>query len=268
VAALLGVSWSPVATLLPDLDVLVDIVEAPGWGLEAPLGAGRQRVLLHNLDLDFSLADPARIDDRWGERANAAIRQAGTPWFSLHLGFASEIVRFDGHMLPESEPLGREELLARVIESVARAKALLDVPLLLENLDYCPEGAYEHVCDPVFITDVLEATDTGLLLDIGHLRVTANWFDRDPVEMLLELPIERVVEIHLSGPRPMAGNNGLLDDVHDAIGEREAWLLRETLRRVTPKAVVLEYRKDADRLREQLAMVGSLIRRRWRGRSC
>ncbi|MEX1159014.1 MAG: DUF692 family multinuclear iron-containing protein, partial [Thermomicrobiales bacterium] len=175
-AALLGVSWSAVVEELPDLDALVDIVEAPGWSLDEALAPGgvRRRVLLHNLDLDVSLADSTYVDDEWAERAKTAIRKAGTPWFSLHLGFASERVRFDGHMLPESAPLGRDALLTRIVESVSRAKEYLGLPLLLENLDYCPEGAYEHVCEPTFISQVVEETDCGMLLDIGHLLVTAS----------------------------------------------------------------------------------------------
>lgn len=269
-AALLGVTWSPIVTELSDLDVLVDIVEAPGWSLDAALTSDgvRRRVLLHNLDLDVSLADPGYIDDEWAKRANAAIKRAGTPWFSLHLGFASERVRFDEHMLPESEPLGRDELLARTIDNVRQAKTYLDLPLLLENLDYCPEGAYEHVCDPDFISEVLKATDSGLLLDVGHLLVTANWFEVEPDVLLARLPLERVVEVHLSGPRPLDGNTGRLDDVHEIVGEREVRLLRSVLEQGQPKAVVLEYRRDAVALREQLTMLGSVIGRRWRGRSC
>jgi uncharacterized protein (UPF0276 family) len=225
-------------------------------------------VLLHNLDLDVSLADPGYIDDAWGDRANAAITKAGTPWFSLHLGFSTERVRFDGHMLPESEPLGRDELLARTVDSVRRAKAYLDLPLLLENLDYCPEGAYEHVCDPDFISQVLEETDSGLLLDIGHLLVTATWFEVKPETLLARMPLERVVEVHLSGPRPLDGNAERLDDVHDVVGEREVRLLRSVLEQAQPKAVVLEYRRDAEALREQLTMLGREIGRRWRGRPC
>lgn len=269
-AALLGVAWSPVAAEMPDLDLLVDIVEAPGWSLESALteDEARRRVLLHNLDLDVSLADPAYIDDAWGRRANAAIRRAGTPWFSLHLGFASERVRFDAHMLPESEPLGRDDLLTRIVESVRRAKTYLDLPLLLENLDYCPEGAYEHVCDPTFISEALEETDCGLLLDIGHLVVTASWFETDPQALLARMPLERVVEVHLSGPRPLDGNAGRLDDVHDEVGEREVRLLRSVLEQARPKAVVLEYRREARALREQLTMLGGVVGRRWRGRPC
>lgn len=273
-AALLGVTWSPVVAEMPDLEVLVDIVEAPGWSFEDALALGgmRRRVLLHNLDLDVSLADPGYVDDGWGARANAAIRKAGTPWFSLHLGFASERVRFDGHMLPESEPLERDALLARTVESVRRAKEYLELPLLLENLDYCPEGAYEHVCDPEFISEVLAETDCGLLLDIGHLLVTASWFEAEPEAMLARMPLERVVEVHLSGPRPLGpqqdGNTQRLDDVHDVVGECEVRLLRTVLEQARPKAVVLEYRRDVAALREQLAMLGGVIGRRWRGRPC
>jgi uncharacterized protein len=271
-AALLGVAWSAVAAGMSDLDLLVDIVEAPGWDLDGPLVAGKKRALLHGFDLDVSLADPAYINDAWGERVNAAIDRAGTPWFSLHLGFASERVRFVEHMLPESEPLGRDELFERIVDSVRRAKTYLDLPLLLENLDYCPEGAYEHVCDPAFIAAVLRETDTGLLLDLAHLTVTASWMGRTPHELLEELPLGRIHEIHLSSPRPLdgdaSGNNGRLDDVHEVLVDRDVELLRHVLERTSPRAVVLEYRRDAQALREQLAMLGRVIGRRWRGRPC
>lgn len=268
-AALLGVTWSAVAAELSDLDLLVDIVEAPGWDLDEPLAAGKSRVLLHGFDRDVSLANPAYIDDAWGQRVNAALHRAGTPWFSMHLGFAAERVRFEEHMLPESEALDRDELFVRVVDSVRRAKDYLDLPLLLENLDYCPEGAYEHVCDPAFITAVLEATDTGLLLDLAHLQVTASWFGRTAEELLAELPLERVMEVHLSSPRPLShGNTGRLDDVHDVLTERDVQLLQLALEQAFPRAVVLEYRRNEQALREQLAMLGRVIGRRWRGRLC
>jgi uncharacterized protein (UPF0276 family) len=269
-AILLGTSWSPVAQELPDLDLLTDIVEVPGWNVDAAIDAGNTRLLLHNMDLDVSLANPSYIDDAWGARVRATIERTESLWFSLHLGFANERVRFDEHMLPESEPLCREELFARIVESVRRAKAHLHVPLLLENLDYCPEGAYEHICDPEFITGVLEETDTRLLLDLGHLQVSASWLGTTPEAMLDRLPLDRLVELHISSPRPLAGegNNGRLDDVHEALTDREERLLREVLGRAQPRALILEYRRDPELLRNQLGQLGGIIGRRWRGRSC
>lgn len=254
---LLGTSWSATAASLDDLDTLVDFIEAPGWALDDALAGWPGQVLLHNLDKDVSLADTSAVDDAWAARANAAIGRAGSPWFSLHLGFSTERVIFDEHMLPRSMLLERDELLGRIVATATAAAGRLDVPLLLENLDYCPEGAYEHVCEPAFIGAVLEATGCGLLLDLGHLVVSASWLGWTPEEMLEELPLERLVELHVSSPRPLAGQGpgGRLDDVHEALTGREVRLLRIALRRGRPRAVVLEYRRDADELRRQLRML-------------
>lgn len=258
---LLGTTWTPAAAALEDLGTLVEFVEAPGWGLDDALRGWRGPVLLHNLDKDVSLADPGAVDDPWSARANEAIDRSGSPWFSLHLGFAAERVRFDEHMFPLSTPLGRDELRDRIITVAQAAAEQLSVPLLLENLDYCPEGAYEHVCEPEFISDVLAATGCGLLLDIGHLVVSASWLGYEPASMLEALPVERAVEVHVSSPRSVAcdGNRGRLDDVHEVVTDLELSLLRMVLRRSRPRAVVLEYRRDSDELRRQLLLLRSVI---------
>ena len=268
--ALLGVAWSPVAAALPDLGGLIDLVEVPGWALTDLHPRPPRHLVLHNLDLDVSLADPHYIDAAWGARARAAIEATRTPWFSLHLGFASERVRFAGHMLPESPPLPREELRDRIVASVVRAREALgtDMPLLLENLDYCPEGAYEHVCEPEFISEVLDATNCGLLLDLAHLRVTASWFGLEAETMLERLPIERVAEVHLSSPRVLDGNSGRLDDVHEILTERDIELLRAVLSSSNPRAIVLEYKRDPVLLRQQLARLGTVIGRTRRVVAC
>ncbi|HVX30520.1 MAG TPA: DUF692 family protein, partial [Nitrolancea sp.] len=210
---LLGVKWSPIAGgALP----LVDIVEVAGWDLREVLPGEHQ--LLHNLDLDFSLGVPHVLDDVWLARCRAAIERTRSPWFSLHLGFSSERVRFDGHMLPESPVLDRATCLERMIDAVGFARRYLDVPLLIENLDYCPEGAYEHVCEPAFITEVVSATDCDLLLDLAHLQVSADWLGYSPEVYAELLPLDRVVEVHVSSPR-RSGER--LDDVHEALLERD-----------------------------------------------
>lgn len=249
--------------MLADLGGLVDLVEAPGWGLDDAIRGWHGPMLLHNLDLDVSLANTDYVSDEWAGRANATIGRAGSPWFSLHLGFSTERVLFNGHMLPRSRLLERDELLARIVASATAAVGRLDVPLLLENLDYCPEGAYEHVCDPGFVSEVLEATGCGLLLDIGHLAVSASWLGCEAETMLAALPLKRVGEVHVSSPRPIAGegNTGRLDDVHEVMTEREVRLLHFVLERSTPGAVVLEYRRDPGELDRQLRLLRQILDR-------
>lgn len=240
----LGVKWSPVAReALP----LVDLIEIAGWQL-----AGSRPdlpCLLHNLDLDFSLAAQDVIDAGWAERCAAAITQSGTPWFSLHLGFSAEQVRFRDHMHPASPSLERGVCLERMTQALRFARERLPVRLLIENLDYCPEGAYEHVCDPAFINEVLDATGCDFLLDLAHAQVSADWLGWEIHDYLGQLPLDRAVEVHLSSPR-RAGPR--LDDGHHELLEQDYALLDLLLARCQPSAVILEYSRDAAKLQEQL----------------
>ncbi len=248
---LLGVKWSPISSAA---DGLVDIVEMAGWDL------GRrercQPCLLHNLDLDFSLAMPGVIDQRWVARCESAIERTQSPWLSLHLGFSAEVVHFRDHMLPVSRVIDREECLRRMIDAVGFAGRHLNVPVLIENLDYCPEGAYEHVCEPAFIREVVDTTGCGLLLDLAHLQVSADWLGYSAEGYAAQLPLDRVIEIHLSSPRRVGQR---LDDGHFELVERDFRLLKWLLQRSQPQAVVLEYTRDRAMLAEQLRQIRAVL---------
>jgi uncharacterized protein (UPF0276 family) len=248
---LLGVKWSPIVDAAVPL---VDIVEVAGWDLRDGLPGERQ--LLHNLDLDFSLGVPNVLDEAWLTRCRDALAWTNSPWFSLHLGFSSERVRFDGHMLPESPMLDRATCLERMTAAVGFAQRHLDVPMLIENLDYCPEGAYEHVCEPAFITEVVRVTGCDLLLDLAHLQVSADWLGYSPEAYAALLPLERVVEVHLSSPR-LSGER--LGDVHCELIERDYRLLEWVLTHANPEAVALEYTRDESRLIDQVRALRALL---------
>lgn len=249
---LLGVKSSPISDVANDH---VDVLEVAGWDLGNELP---DRVLLHNLNLDFSLAVPHVLDDAWLERCRRALKITQSPWFSLHLGFSTELVRFENHMLPASAVLDRSTCQERMIDAVSFACRNLNVPVLIENLDYCPEGAYEHVCDPKFIAGIVEASGCGLLLDLAHLQVSADWLGFAPEEYASQLPMDRVVEVHLSSPRRVGVH---LDDGHFELLERDVRLLEWTLERCEPRAVVLEYTRDRARLPEQLQQIRAVLDR-------
>lgn len=248
---MLGVTWSPAAA---DVLPLVDFVEVAGWARQEPPDSVPR--LLHNLDLDFSLTRPGAIDQEWISSANQAIRETGTPWLSLHIGMSAEEVRFDGHMLPVSDPLDPETCFQRIRESLTLARNGVDAPLLIENLDYCPEGAYEHICQPWFIRDLVLEVDCGFLLDLAHAQVSADWLGYSIDEYLENLPLERVREIHLSSPR-RGGER--LDDVHAELRERDYALFATVLQWTSVEAVVIEYRRDGAALAEQIGRIRNLL---------
>ena len=88
---------------------------------------------------------------------------------------------------------------------------------------------------PGFISAVIDATGTELLLDLAHLQVTASWFGADPFEMLDAFPLNRALEVHISSPRPLAGE-AQFDDVHDVLTDMDIALLRHLMERGQPRA--------------------------------
>jgi len=138
--------------------------------------------------------------------------------------------------------------------------------LLLENLDYNPKdksGAYEYVCEPEFVGDILEQTGCGMLLDIGHANCSAqNMGCDDVMGFIKKLPLEKVAEIHMSS----AGQkDGLAHDTHLLIhqGHPEIDYFEEALKsgRLTNlAAVTLETFEDVipqlDLIKEVLARTG------------
>ncbi|HET9016561.1 MAG TPA: DUF692 family protein [Thermomicrobiaceae bacterium] len=260
-AITLAVTDSPaLRQALADRALPVDAVETTGPRAEEAAAhfAGRP-LLLHNSVWDTSLAHPtAFARDDLVALTRRLLRLTGAPFLSVHLGFAAaEVAYADGAMQARSAALDRDELLARTCASVRRFAAALPVPLILENLDRGPTDAYRHVCQADFIAAVLEATDSDLLLDLAHAQVTASRLGLKVEDYLAGLPLARVRQLHLSGPRPGAG--GTLRDAHEVLREADYDLLARVLTRARPEVVTLEYHREpaalvtqVERLRDTL----------------
>jgi len=142
----------------------------------------------------------------------------------------------------------------------------LPVPLLLENVPRFPNAAHTHVCEPDFIAAVVRGADTGFLLDLAHARVSAACLDYDVHEYLRRLPLDRTVEIHVSGPRygrEYRWTDHLADDmlydVHEPLRQEDYDLVTWALRETPARALTLEYWKDKDALREQLVRLRGML---------
>jgi uncharacterized protein len=239
-------------------EIDIDYLETGGHYVERTAAQFPDRpLLLHNSVFNWSLAHPTALEDRQiVARTLAALERTRAPWLSAHLGFSAAEVRFEVHMNALSPVLPREELLAHICRNVRSLADAIAVPLILENLDYCHGGAYEHVCEPEFIAAVLEQTGAGLLLDLAHAQVSASRMGVSIEAYLEQLPLERVRQLHISGPRE---RDGVLYDAHEVLRENDYGLLAWVLRRTEPLALTLEYNREASALREQLIRLRGLL---------
>ena len=164
---------------------------------------------------------------------------AGLELLSTDLGPACRKVEMKHFYEPASPVLSPEEILKIGRERVAHIRRNFKGTLSLENLDYHPGGAYDHVCEPDFIKKALAEWDVGLTLDIGHLNVTCFQMGMKPEEFLDRIPLERLKEIHVSH-----ANGG--DDSHAPPEESDIELLKAILARSRPDFVTLEFYWDPE----------------------
>ncbi|MBI4608253.1 MAG: DUF692 family protein, partial [Candidatus Rokubacteria bacterium] len=122
-----------------------------------------------------------------------------------------------------------------------------DGELGIENLYDVPTGAYEHVCEPEFITAFAEEFDLHLVVDIGHAVVSAYNLRMPVRDYLFALPLARLREIQIS----RAGmTDGLARDAHECPGPEEFQLVEELLAQTDAPEVYLtvEYYRDGPAL--------------------
>jgi hypothetical protein len=119
-----------------------------------------------------------------------------------------------------------------------------------------PFQGYEFEAQPPQIADVLQEAGCGFVLDISHARVAANVLSLDVQDYLQSLPLERVQQVHVSGPRL---HNGRLVDVHESLQQVDYALLDFVLARTQPQVVTLEYIRERQPLREQLVRLRGML---------
>lgn len=170
-----------------------------------------------------------------------------TPWIGEHLAFVSADGLTENTDEPSSPtaltytvcPQLSDETVERVAENLATLQPRLPVPLILENSPqyFIVPGSTMSMVD--FICAVSARCDVGLLLDLTHFLITSLNTGVDPVVEIERLPLERVVEIHVSG---LNTQSGVAWDDHATPAPALVFeLLERVLQRVRPLALTLEY---------------------------
>ncbi len=239
-------------------EIAVDYLETTGPRAGTAINAlPNQPFLLHNSVWNWSLAHPAALAQQNVIQVTLdMIERLRVPWLSVHLGFSAAEVVFGSWMQPASVPMPRDQLFDIICDNVRALAAVLPVPLLIENLDYNPGGAYDFVCDPDFIADVLADTGGGFLLDTAHARVSAARLGFEIDDYLHRLPLDRVQQLHVSGPR---WRDNTLVDTHDPLLDEDYILLESLLQVTSPRALTLEYDKEETALKAQLGRLRAIV---------
>jgi len=226
---------------------LVDYVEVPFEQLRhhPPTADIQQRIpiLLHCSSM--SIAGFVAPSEKTLDAIDEHVERTRTPWIGEHLAFITADALDDASDTTPTEltytvcPQLSEQTVERVEANLRCLRARFAVPIILENSPQYFEVPGSTMSMPAFVAEIARRCDVDLLLDVTHFMITMSNMDLDPVNSVHQLPLERVVEVHLSG---MSKQSGRWWDDHSApVPEPVFNLLRQISGRIRPKAVTFEY---------------------------
>ena len=227
---------------------------ARGGGRTARLARVAERfpILSHGLSLSLGGVDPLDREFLAALREFLDTSRISSPWHSDHLCFTGT----DGRALHDLLPIPWTGASARrVAERVGEVQDRLARPMLVENISYYLPYGSTPLDEAGFVAEVLERADCGLLLDVNNVFVNATNHGFDPFAWLAQIPLGRVVQIHIAGHEFWDDRaQDLIIDTHGApVRAQVEDLLAWVIERTGPLPVLLERDTNIPPLAELLA---------------
>lgn len=178
--------------------------------------------------LGSAIRDPER-DARWLAAIARDHARFGFAWYTDHLG----VTRLDGRELTLPLPLPHTDEAERATRAALDALARVVPDVGLENSAF-PFFLDDPLDEPRFIATLLRAPRRYLLLDVHNLVTNAENAGFDARAYADRLPLERVIEVHVSGGSPsdpawLPSGRVLRLDAHDSAVPERVWALAEEL---------------------------------------
>ncbi len=228
-------------------------------------------VVLHGTSLSIGSVD--RLDEDFLEKLGALAKDVRARWVSDHICFSSAGGAQFHNLLPL--PFSREAV-RHVVKRVGRVKRYLGLPFALENPSYYATLPGSEMSEAEFISEIVERSDCGLLLDVNNVYVNcmnhasgapgAPAHEREARALeaarrfLRSIPLERVMEVHLAGhERVRVGRSPMILDTHGAPVAPPVRALLAELHALRPvSTLLLERENHVPPLDEILAEAASL----------
>jgi uncharacterized protein (UPF0276 family) len=190
------------------LELLTDqyMDKPPFKEAEAKLLAERFPLVLHGVDL--SIGTDAPVDREYVGEMQQVASWSRARWVSDHLCFT----RVPGINIGNLTPLAFTDEAAEVAIRNARAvMTTFEVPFLLENISYYFRVPPSRLTEAEFVNRVISESGCYMLLDLANVQNNAINNRYDPFAFVDQMPLDRVVQVHLAGGYY---HKGILLDTH------------------------------------------------------
>ncbi|MCB1149739.1 MAG: DUF692 domain-containing protein [Chlamydiia bacterium] len=180
-------------------------------------------VVQHGVSLAIGSPDPLDFD--YLTRLKALTRKTKTPWVSDHLCWG----KLAGAHFHDLLPLPyTKEVIDYVAERARIVQDFLELPFALENLSSYVSFRDDQMTEWEFYSAVVEKADIFMMLDVNNIYVSSRNHGFNPEEYWKNLPLDRVLQIHIAGHKDCGTH---VIDTHDNTVRDEVW---EIYRNVWP----------------------------------
>jgi uncharacterized protein (UPF0276 family) len=213
---------------LPWLELLSDNVLAGGGLIPAQLSAVREHypLTLHGVGMNLGSLDP--LDWDYIRRIKDVAARLDVSWISEHICFTSH----GGHHSHDLLPLpNTEEALQHLVQRIGEVQDFLGQRILMENASSYISYRHDTMSEAEFIGAMAEQADCHLLLDVNNAYVNQVNHGSDALDLLRQLPLERVREVHLAGYQD---KQDYLLDAHNSPVSTPVWALYRELMALKP----------------------------------
>lgn len=94
-----------------------------------------------------------------------------------------------------------EEMIKNALYNVNKIKSFFPkIQISVENNNYYNTGAYEFVCDPEFISSIVNRAGISFLFDYSHALISSYNLNVKFDSYINKLPMNKINQIHLSRP--------------------------------------------------------------------
>lgn len=177
----------------------------------------RYPVVQHGVSL--AIGSPCPLDFDYLKKLKKLIKKTKSPWVSDHLCWGRLPHAHFHDLLPLPYT---QEVVNYVSERARVVQDFLEVPFALENLSSYLSYIDDAMPEWEFYTQIVEKANISMMLDVNNIYVSSRNHGFDPKHYCDNIPLERVVQIHLAGHKEC--ENYLLD-THDTYVCDAVWQL-------------------------------------------
>lgn len=174
-------------------------------------------LVLHGVSLSIGTVDP--LNSEYLKKLKNLIKFVKPKWISDHLCWSGVAHKNTHDLLPIPYT---EESLKHLVKRIKQVQDFLEMPIALENPSTYLEFNHSTFLEAEFIAEMAKQSGCNLLVDINNIFVTCFNHDLDPKHYIDSLPLDSVIQVHLSGHTRKETH---IIDTHDDFVADEVWSL-------------------------------------------